>query len=32
MVNYVITEYILGWESKTSIFDFNIFQERQKTE
>ena len=24
--------HIVGWESKTCIFDFYIFQERQKTE
>ena len=24
--------HIVGWESKTCIFDFHIFQERQKTE
>ena len=31
--NTIITKaYIVGWESKSHIFDFYIFQERQKTE
>ena len=30
MLHKLINKQFVGWESKTRIFDFHIFQERQK--